>query len=74
MGKDSKVVLVLEGMPKRCAECPLCRYGDDLDLHCVPNSCYLGVLNGPKKRPESCPLLPLDKFLEQERREQHGDE
>ena len=72
MGKDSRAVLVLPGMPRKCGECPLCHHGDDLDLHCVPNSCYLGVLCGPKKRPESCLLQPIGEFMERERRGEHG--
>jgi hypothetical protein len=58
--KDTRVVLVLERMPVNCSICP------------VFDNCKERPGRGSKIRPQNCLLLPIDKFLGQERKRQDG--
>ena len=74
MGKDSRAVLVLPGMPEKCGECPA-RQNELIYFRCAASGKVIPENIVWEKRPQDCPLRPIGEFMEQERREeQHGEE
>jgi hypothetical protein len=65
---DKRVVLVMEEMPDDCHGCKLKAITEDDNEYCPYIRNYAPRIG----RANRCPLLPIDKFLEQERGRQDG--
>ena len=68
MSKETRVVLVLEGNPEKCM---WCRFST-IDMKTGEMRCKAsGRIVAARDAPDTCPLIPIDKFLEQERRREN---
>lgn len=60
-----KAVLVLNDMPEKCINCPLCRVLDEDDFESVAMACkIIGYQEDFEKKPENCPLKEMPKEKE----------
>ncbi|MCC8043889.1 MAG: hypothetical protein LIP12_00115 [Clostridiales bacterium] len=59
-----KAVLVLDEMPERCEECPLCRRDTFEQLGCSAQSHVINVILRMvgQKKPRWCPLRPMPDY------------